>query len=82
MIADQCWETAAAVAGEVVGAVLAAPLDEPVVVNINVPNLPLADIVGWRHATVGLLPPRTVATGHLDPIAGKEGVFSRAHGVG
>ena len=76
MIADQCWDTAAAVAGEVVAAVLAAPLDEPVVVNVNVPNLPLDQIAGWRHATVGLLPPRTVATGHLDPIAGKEGVFA------
>jgi len=76
MIADQCWDTAATVAGEVVAAVLAATLDGPVVVNVNVPNLPLAQITGWRHAAVGLLPPRTVATGHLDPVAGKDGVFA------
>jgi 5'-nucleotidase len=76
MIADQRWETAATVAGEVVAAVLAATLDGPIVVNVNVPNLPLGEIAGWRHATVGLLPPRTVATGHLDPIEGKHGVFA------
>ena len=82
MIADQRWDTAAVVAGEVVAAVLAAPLDEPVVVNVNVPNLPLDEIAGWRHATVGLLPPRTVATGHLDPIAGEGGRLRRRDGVG
>ncbi|MET0912656.1 MAG: 5'/3'-nucleotidase SurE [Acidimicrobiales bacterium] len=76
MIADQHWDTAATVAGEVVAAVLAATLDGPIVVNVNVPNLPLDEIAGWRHAAVGLLPPRTVATGHLDPIEGKEGVFA------
>ena len=76
MIADQCWDTAATVASDIVAAILAAPAREPVVVNVNVPNLPLADVAGWRHATVGLLPPRTVARGHLDPVAGKEGVYA------
>ena len=76
MIADQCWDTAAAVASDIVAAILAAPAREPVVVNVNVPNLPLAEVAGWRHATVGLLPPRTVARGHLDPVAGKEGVYA------
>ena len=76
MIADQCWDAAAAVASEVVAAILAEPVADPVVVNVNVPNLPLGQIVRWRHAAVGLLPPRTVARGVLDPVSGKEGVFA------
>ena len=76
MIANQQWDTAAAVATEVVGAVLAAPLAEPVVVNVNVPNRPLGEIARWRHAVVGMLPPRTVARGYLDPVSGKEGVYA------
>jgi 5'-nucleotidase len=76
MIADQHWDTAAHVASAVVGAVLAGPPTEPVVANVNVPNLPLERIVGWRYATIGLLPTRTVATGRLEPIGGREGVYA------
>jgi 5'/3'-nucleotidase len=76
MIADQHWDTAAHVASAVVGAVLAARPAEPVVANVNVPNLPLDQIKGWRHTTVGLLPTRTVATGRLEPIGGRENVYA------
>ena len=48
---------------------------EPIVVNINVPDLPLDGIKGWRHTTVGLLPPRTVTEARLEPIAGDDGAF-------
>ncbi len=48
---------------------------EPVVVNINVPDLALDDIKGWRHTAVGLLPPRTVTEARLEPIEGDEGAF-------
>ena len=48
---------------------------EPVVVNINVPDLPLDKIKGWRHTNVGLLPPRTVTEARLEPIEGDEGAF-------
>ena len=76
MIADQQWDTAAHVGSHVV-VPRAGPRrpEEPVVVNVNVPNLPIDGLRGWRHAEIGLLPPRPGARPRLDPIAGREGVF-------
>jgi len=76
MIAGQQWTTAATVGAEVVAALLAELPADPVVVNVNVPNLELSAIAGWRQTQVAMLPPRTVATGRLHPIAGREGAFS------
>jgi 5'-nucleotidase len=76
MVAGQCWETAARVGAEVVAAVLADAPTDPVVVNVNVPNLPFEEIAGWRQTSVALLPPRTVATGELLPIEGRDGTFT------
>jgi 5'-nucleotidase len=76
MILDQRWQTAADVASVVVGELVAAPPVEPVVVNINVPNLPLDEIRGWRHATVAATPPRAIASARLDPIKGTEGCYA------
>ncbi len=76
MIIDQQWESAAEVASVVVGEILAAPPAEPIVANINVPNLPINEIKGWRHATVGSAPPRALASARLDPIQGQAGCFS------
>jgi 5'-nucleotidase len=76
MIINQHWDAAAEVASVVVGEVLAATPEEPVVVNVNVPNLPIEEIKGWRHATVGAAPPRAISSARLDPIQGQEGCFS------
>jgi 5'-nucleotidase len=76
MIADQKWETAVAVADVVVGALVADMPTEPVVVNVNVPNLPLDRIAGWTEAEVGLVPPRSVAAAVLEPIVGHEDAFN------
>jgi 5'-nucleotidase len=76
MISDQQWDSAAQVGTVVVGAVLGSDLGEPVVVNVNVPNLPLEQITSWRHATVGMLPPRAISRGRLEPVAGRDGVFA------
>jgi 5'-nucleotidase len=76
MIADQQWDSAAHVGSAVVGAVLASDLGEPVVVNVNVPNLPLRRIDNWCHATIGQLPPRAISRGRLEPVAGRDGVFA------
>ena len=76
MIADQHWDTAAHVGSAVAGAVLAADPQDPVVVNVNVPNLPLERIKGWRHTAIGLIPPRAIARGRLDAIAGRDGAFA------
>jgi 5'-nucleotidase len=76
MIINQHWDAAAEVASVVVGEVLASTPEEPVVVNVNVPNLPIEEIKGWRHATVGAAPPRAISSARLDPIQGQEGCFS------
>ena len=82
MIVDQHWDSAAEVASVVVGEILANLPAEPVVANINVPNLPIEDIKGWRHATVGAAPPRALASARLDPIHGQEGCFTIRMEVG
>ena len=76
MIAGQCWETAARVGAEVVAAVLADLPKDPVVVNVNVPNLAFDELAGWRQTSVAMLPPRTVATGRLLPNEGRDGSFT------
>jgi 5'/3'-nucleotidase len=76
MIADQQWDSAAQVGSAVAGVVLGSDLRDPVVVNVNVPNLPLGRIRGWRYAAIGLLPPRAIAKGRLEPVAGRDGVFA------
>jgi 5'-nucleotidase len=75
MIADQHWDSAAEVGSRVVDAVLRSTPSEPVVVNVNVPNLPLDRLQNWRHAEVGLLPPRAVVHARKHPIEGREGVY-------
>ena len=75
MLADQRWATAAAAADAVVGALVASPPPAPVVVNINVPNVDLGDVKGWKFTTVGRIPPRTVREVQLVPKMGHEGAF-------
>lgn len=76
MIINQRWETAAEIASIVVREVLTAAPAEPVVANINVPNLPIDEIRGWRHARIGAAPPRVIASARLEEIQGQEGCFS------
>jgi 5'-nucleotidase len=74
-LSDQRWDTAATVAAVVVEQVLARPPVDPVVVNLNVPNLPLEELKGWRETEVGLVPPRTIAEAHLVRREGHEGAY-------
>ena len=48
---------------------------DPIVVNVNVPNRPLAQIAGWRRTQVAQLPPRALASAELVPMAGHDGAF-------
>jgi 5'-nucleotidase len=75
MLAAQQWDTAAAVADVVVGGLVDDLPTEPVVVNVNVPNVPLAELKGWRRTEVGYLPPRAMATAVLEPKLGHDGSF-------
>ena len=48
---------------------------EPVVVNLNVPNVPLEEIKGWRSTRVGMLPPRSMSSAVLEPKLGHEDCY-------
>lgn len=69
-VKGQLWESAAEVAAAVTGAWITERTAEPVVINVNVPNLPVAEMKGWRRTTVGMQVPRAVVTADLVP---KEG---------
>ena len=75
MIRDQHWDAAAEVASAFVGALVTDLPAEPVVVNLNVPNLDVDQMRGWRHTTIGTVPPRAMANAWLEPIAGHDGAF-------
>lgn len=74
-LVDQNWHTAAAVAAAAVKGLAADLPAKPVVLNINVPNLELGDIKGWKRTEVGVQPPRSVATAELEPRPGHQDAF-------
>ena len=75
MIANQRWDTAAEVGARVAAAMLANLPEDPIVVNVNVPNRPFDELKGVRRAEVALLPPRTLASAELIPMVGHDGAF-------
>ena len=75
MLIGQQWGSAATVAAAFVDGLLRSRPVEPVVANLNVPNLPIEEIRGWQSATVGMEPPRKVASALLEPKEGHEGCF-------
>ncbi len=75
MLKEQRWDTAAAVAAAAVADLVANPPDEPGCLNINVPNLNLEDILGWKRTEVGETPARTRTTVNVEPKHGHEGAF-------
>ncbi len=76
MLIGQKWHTAAAVAEVVVGGLIAQMPVEPVVLNVNVPNVEPDQIVGWRRADVGTLPQRAMAVARMEPMVGHEDAYS------
>jgi 5'-nucleotidase len=75
MLAGQRWETAPAAAHAVVGSLIESPPTEPVVVNVNVPNVDIDQVRGWCYADVGEIPPRTIDKVLLEPKQGHQGAF-------
>jgi 5'-nucleotidase len=71
----QHWQGAADVAAVVVEQLLADIPENPVVVNINVPNRQAAEMEGWRRTDVGTAPPRSMAKALLTPKPGHDGAF-------
>lgn len=75
MLQGQQWDTAAMVADVVVEGLLADPPAEAVALNVNVPNLALEEISGWRRTTVGTKLPRSMASAHREPKEGHAGSY-------
>lgn len=75
MLAGQLWGTAAAVAVAAARAVLADPPGDVGVLNLNVPNLPIDEVKGWRWTQVGQGPPRAMSRAVMEPKAGHEGTY-------
>jgi 5'-nucleotidase len=75
MLVGQKWETAATVASAMVGGLVADMPSSPVVVNLNVPNLPLEEITEWRHTRVGTEPPRRMSSAVLEPKEGHDSTY-------
>lgn len=74
-IEGQRWDTAAEIGARVAEAMLARPTAEPVVVNLNVPNLGLDEIAGWKRTEVAHLPPRAIVNAALVPKVGHDDVY-------
>jgi broad specificity polyphosphatase/5'/3'-nucleotidase SurE len=74
-VKGQKWESAATVAATVVEAWIANRTKEAVVLNVNVPNLDVADIKGWRRTGVGQIVPRSMATAEMEAKEGHHGSY-------
>lgn len=75
MLKGMHWDSAASVASAVVGALTGHPVPAPMLVNLNVPNLPLDKMDGWQRTSIGRVPPRVIAEARLDPIEGRHGAY-------
>jgi broad specificity polyphosphatase/5'/3'-nucleotidase SurE len=63
------------VAHAVVAGVIASPPATPSVLNVNVPNLEMCEIQGWRHTVIGPALPRSLGTAGLVPKEGHKGTY-------
>ncbi|MBA4812405.1 MAG: 5'/3'-nucleotidase SurE [Acidimicrobiales bacterium] len=75
LIQSQKWDVAAQVASSVVEGLLQDEIGDSPVVNVNVPNLDLSDIRGWRFTNLGAEPPREIEKIELLPLKEEEGSF-------
>jgi 5'-nucleotidase len=75
-VKGQMWDTAASVAQSVVSGWIKEPGNEPLVINVNVPNCPVDEIKGWRRTGVGMHVPRAVVSANLVPKEGYDGSFT------
>ncbi len=76
VLESQQWQSAAEVATTMVERLMADLPDDPVLLNINVPNTPVSEMLGWRRTNVGVFPPRTVMTVEREAKPGHDGAFT------
>ncbi len=75
MLEHQKWDTAADVAAAAVGSLVADMPETATVLNINLPNVEIADLKGVTRTYVGAAPPRKASGVSLRPQPGHEGAF-------
>ena len=75
-VGQQLWDTAAEVAKTVVQALVDDLPEQPVLINVNVPNLPLEKLGAWRHGVIGTVPVRSMASATLEPIPDHQDAYS------
>jgi 5'/3'-nucleotidase len=75
MLKGMEWEAAAAVAASVTGALVGRGVPAPILVNLNVPNVPVREMDGWERTSIGRVPPRVIAEARLDPHEGRPGAY-------
>ena len=75
MLAGQRWDSAATIAAAIVEVMLTDPPSDAGVMNLNVPNLPVEEMKGWRWTEIGAAPPRTMAKAVLEAKLGHEGSY-------
>ena len=78
----QLWATAADCAAVAAEVLLADLPTDPVVVNINAPNLAIEELSGWRRTTIADEPIRGTDSIELEPIEGDPGAFHARLGWG
>jgi 5'-nucleotidase len=74
-IKDQQWDSAAIVAQVAVRGWIESGVTEPAAINVNVPNLPVERIAGWRRTDVGMAIPRAMSTATMEPKEGHANSF-------
>lgn len=76
MLLGMKWDTAAHVAAQAVGAIVANPPATPQVLNINVPNAEVSELKGWRRTEMANQSGRTSSQVALVPKIGHEDAFN------
>jgi 5'-nucleotidase len=77
-LSGQQWDDAASVAVAVVAALVVSLPTSPLALNLNIPNLAVTDMVGWRWAPVGQAPARAMSSASLVPRPGHPGTYGVA----
>lgn len=72
---NQNWDTAATVASSVVGGLISDLPAEPAIINVNVPDVPLEELRGWRRGAIATAIGRGVTTANVTPKPGVDGRF-------
>lgn len=75
-ITGQLWESAADI-GVLAGRSLLEQRPDPAIaINVNVPNLAVDEIAGWRRTTLAPAPARGIGTATMVPKPGAEGTYT------